>query len=460
MKTDEITSQETDIDTNTSRNSGYLIKWLILSVIAGLTGSCVVQIFISLLSMMQNRIAVLGYPAPLWAIAGAVVVGGIIYKIQPDASVEGMPSSIRGIKNERLYLSTTFFKFWAALVTIGTFGSGGIVGPLGRVSAGLVSFAGKKCSRISNFNHEDQRSAAICGLAAAIGAIFQSPIGGGIFAVEVLHRTRLEYKNIFPGILASTTSVLISKLFGWPGFFSVDVADNFMNITAVGWLLILAVLTGISGGIFTRFYEKFSALIKRRKGNVLLKVMIGSLVAASIGWVINPELLGASENMAQALFINEKQIVLTGRFTEFHSFGLILIIMAAVKIVITCIAVGSGMSAGFAGPSALSGMLLGAAASYFLGIEIGSPTYFAFVAAGFSGMIASVINVPLAAAVITTELFGLHYSLPAGVAAVIGFQINRTHTIYDIALKNKSLFTGILENGKTKLSNIKDRIGA
>lgn len=95
------------------------------------------------------------------------------------------------------------------------------------------------------------------------------------------------------------------------------------------------------------------------------------------------------------------------------------------------------MSAGFTGPSALTGMLLGVSASNFLGVEFASPTYFAFMAAGFSGMLASSMNVPLAAAVLSIEVFGLQYSFPAGVSAIVGFQMMRSSTIYDYAFNIK-----------------------
>ncbi len=450
IKNDKVSNQSTY--TKKPQPCVYLIKWSVLSVVAGLTGATVVQLFLTLLSIIQYGTAFWGLPQPLWVLCGAAIVGGIIYKMYPDSAVEAMPSTISGIKNDTLHPSTTLCKFWATLITLGTFGSGGIVGPLGRVSTGLISLAGKKLAAVWGiFDHEDQRTASICGLAAAIGAIFQSPIGGGIFAVEVLHRTRIEYKNILPGILASTASVVISKLCGWSGFFSVNSSDNFMDISAFGWLLVLVFLASISGAMFTRLYKKISDLFAHFQSNVISKAMIGSFFAASIGWVINPELLGTSQAIGEALFDNQSRIIIAGRLGETLPFGATLLVMAVVKMVITCITAGSGMSVGFVGPSALFGMLLGAAVSYMLGIEIGSATYFAFIAAGFSAMVASVINVPLAAAVITAEIFGLHYSLPAGLGAVIGFQINRTQTFYDFALKTKVQFTGIVKSVNAKM---------
>jgi H+/Cl- antiporter ClcA len=81
-------------------------------------------------------------------------------------------------------------------------------------------------------------------------------------------------------------------------------------------------------------------------------------------------------------------------------------------------------------------MLFGAAFAHLLGVPPLSPDYAAFVAAGFAGMLASSMNIPLAAAIIAIESFGLQYSFPAGIAAIIGFQINRHQTIYDYTVRS------------------------
>ena len=55
-------------------------------------------------------------------------------------------------------------------------------------------------------------------------------------------------------------------------------------------------------------------------------------------------------------------------------------------------------------------------------------------AAGLAGLIASSLNVPLAAAIIVSEVFGSHLGFPAAIAAILGFQANRHHTVYDVTL--------------------------
>jgi H+/Cl- antiporter ClcA len=214
-----------------------------------------------------------------------------------------------------------------------------------------------------------------------------------------------------------------------------------MDISMIGWLLFLCIGTGLLGGFYTFLYNRTTKIIKRKEGNVFLKVLAGSLAAALLAWAVNPQLMGTSTDIIPALFspAEGKIALLSGRISFIPSLGFILIVMFFAKIVCNCITVGCGMSAGFTGPAAISGMFLGAALANFLNIDITSPTYFAFLAAGFSGFLASSMNIPLAAAIMTTDIFGMQHGFPAALAAVIGFQIMRHETIYDYALAGAGL---------------------
>ena len=131
--------------------------------------------------------------------------------------------------------------------------------------------------------------------------------------------------------------------------------------------------------------------------------------------------------------------VLTGRIGGTIPLFIILFIMLAGKAICNCIAVGSGMSAGFTGRATIIGMLLSAACAHLFNVPPDTATDYAFIAAGFCGVLSISMNIPLAPAIMSVEIFGLQYSFPAGLAAVVGFQITRPKTIYDCALKSKEL---------------------
>ena len=424
------------LDNATKLSFTYLAKWIILAMLAGVIGTLVVHSFIYLLGLIRSLIAVSGVPIWVWPAAGAALVGGIIYRIQPHSAGEGIPSYIRGIRANqgKLEFSETFYKFWAALLTIATFGNGGVVGPLGRVTSGIMSYIEGRINKLHVvFDKHDQRTAAICGLAAAIGTIFHSSIGAGIFAVEIIQRKSMGYRDLFPSILSSASAVFVCKSIGWGSFYQFSAVDEFMDVRKIGWLLLLAILTGVAGSFYTYLYSRVSRLFKRKEGNVFLKVVAGSVLAFFIAWAVNPELLGTSRNIIGALFTNDISPV-TGRLSSLPVVPVIIVIMF-LKMLCNCLTVGSGMSAGFTGPTVIVGMLLGVAVSRISNVDCLSPTYYAYLAAGFAGMLASVMNVPLAAAVMAIEVFGLQCSFPACFAAILGFQVTRHRTIYEYALE-------------------------
>jgi H+/Cl- antiporter ClcA len=119
----------------------------------------------------------------------------------------------------------------------------------------------------------------------------------------------------------------------------------------------------------------------------------------------------------------------------------VLVLLAVIigKIVGNCLTTGSGMSAGFTGPAALAGLAGGALVATVIGIPPGSAGYVVLLSAGFSGMIASTMNTPLASAILAVELFGTGYGLPGALSAMIAFQVARYSTIYDVALAKRPI---------------------
>lgn len=409
----------------------FLAKWSLVAIISGVLGTMIVRGFEFSLNTVTAFLSTTVSFLPLWTLLGALICGLLLYRLSPGSAGEGIPSYLKGLHRNKGILDPkeTFFKFFAAFSTLATFGNGGIVGPLGRVVAGLMSFITKKIKHLK-FNDWDVRTATICGLAATIGTIFHSSIGGGIFAVEIVQKSEMRYRDLFPAILSSSTAVLISKTFGWSSFYPINAVQEFMSPSLIWILLVFSLFIGFAGKSFTALYTLISKIFKREQNQRMLpKVLIGSL-AASVGiWFLNPALMGTSKGFIGALFTTDPGI-LYGNLPKTVPLIFILIIMAVAKAIANCVTVGSGMSAGFTGPAALIGMLLGAAWAQLFQFAPGSPNFTTLIAAGFAGMLGSTMNIPIAAAILTIESFGLQYSFPAGLAAIIAFQVNRRDTIY------------------------------
>jgi len=412
-----------------------MVKWITTALISGVVGTLVLQFFIFLARGIGSFINSFPVPLIIWPVAGALFTGAVIYRIEIRASAEGIPAYIRGIALEKGHLSfrVTFFKFFAALATLGTFGDGGIVGPLGRVAAGTAGFIARGFKKMSpQYIQEDIRMAGICGMAGLTAAVFHSPLGAGIFAVEMIQRRSLNYSDLFPAILSSATAVFFSKAMGWRCYYCLEVPNAFMDLRMILPLIIFSLIMGYTGGFYNLTYRKIASLFRRAQGKIIPKLVVGSVISFMLANSVNPGLMGTSDALFNAVIKGHFDVI-TGSLTPFGNTGLLIVFIVIINILSNCITVGCGMNAGFTGPAILTGMLLGASSALFLGLEFGTPNYYMFLAAGFSGMLSSTLKVPMSAAIITIEAFGLAYSFPAGVAALIGFQIIKQTRIFNPA---------------------------
>jgi len=419
-----------------------LFFWIFSAVLAGAIGASTVYIFMYLYKIITETLISLSFiPIFVYPVAGAFIVGTIFYRLSPKSMGEGIPSYLEGLIEHKGYLELkeTFFKFWAALFTLSTFGNGGFIGPVGRVSAGIMSNIGKLFAG-KFMKNSYVRIYSICGLSAAIGSLLHSPIGAGIFAVEIIQKSNMKYKDLFPSILSSASSVFFAKVIGLkPMIQFTSIHENFDH-RIIGWLLLIAIASGLSGYTYIKLYEIISRFLNRdyhlRNRIVVLKVLIGSIIASLLAYFINTDILGTSTGLYKSIFSYEI-FSLYGNLPQTISLPLVLIVLILIKAIANCFTIGSGLSAGFAGPAMLLGLLLGLLFVSFAGISPGTPEFFAFLAAGFAGVLSSTMNTPIATAIITLEMFGFAYSLPAGIASIIGFQLNRKNTLYDLALKQR-----------------------
>ena len=425
-----------------SRSYKYLIQWLIIAIIAGVVGSLFIDIFTMVINRMTDYLSSLdSVPRIVWPVSSALILGFFIYRLEPRAKGEGMPSYIVGLNENfgRLPISETFYKLIASLLTLGTFGNGGYLGPGGRVSAGILS-ALNRLIPAKIIPKEHTALFPICGLAAAFASMIHSPIGAGIFAVEIIQKSSMRYRHLFPAILAAEVSVYMSRIFGFAPVFTVNASQSLVDIRLAGILILVSIVSGFLGRAFTMLYALVSRLFHRDKNlsqtGLALRAVIGSGLAFAAAYFLNPELIGTSREIFKAV-LSGNETLLYGNLNTSMPLYLVLALLIIAKALANSLTVGSGMSAGFAGPAIIIGMLAGAAFADIFGILPGTAEYFALLAAGFAGVFSSTMNTPIAVSVIIMELFGMHYGLPAGLGAVIGFQVNRQHTLYDMVFEEE-----------------------
>ncbi|APW61480.1 H(+)/Cl(-) exchange transporter ClcA [Paludisphaera borealis] len=389
---------------------------------------------------LEGERGAITYPWPWWMVVLVPTVGGLIsgflvFTWAPEAEGHGTDAMIRAFHEGSGMIRTRvpFIKTISSIITIGTGGSAGQEGPIAQIGSGFGSFL----ARVLRLPVGERRILMLAGAAGGVGAIFRAPLGGALFAGEVLYSsTAFESAALLPclssSIIAYSTFALFitpQPIFSLPPLTFQGLRDLplYVGLTllcaAVGWLY-TRVFYGLRDHLFNPL--PIPRVFKPAVGGALLGVVAlayPQVMAGGYGWVqwgaigMPPELAGAGEtpfvpNMSMSL----------------------LLILSLVKIVATGLTISSGGSGGVFGPSMLIGGMIGGfygqLMQWWLPEAHIAPS--AFVLVGMGGFFAGVSKTPLTSIVMVSEMTG-SYSLlvPLMLACGLNMALSRRWTIYE-----------------------------
>ncbi len=395
--------------------SGYMLKWFLFATFMGLGGGASAIV----LYRTINGVELFGNLLPIWlapAIGGAIVC--LIYYVDRDAMGLGTNRYITSIniKSGAMKKKTFITKMMATAVTLGFKGSGGVEGPMVIIGGSLANSVSSLPLVRSIVNVEDRRIMTICGAAGAVGAIFRSPLGGGIFVVEVLYKSSLHYNELFPAILSSTIGYAVFSMFsnGNPLFYIPDYTPNMLNIP---FFILSGVLAGVVALVFMWFFERSVQLFRKYPYARRLRPIIGGLCAG---------LVFISIPKASGIGIDTIQQLISGGALQLNTLVLLLI----GKVLATSFTVGSDGSAGLVIPALFLGAVCGNMMMTVLRVSDAGFSA-SLVISGMAASLASIANVPVAASVLIVEMVGLRHGVPATIGSIVGYVVGHSKVIYD-----------------------------
>ena len=370
-----------------------------------------------------------------WVMVALPAVGAVLgyLLIKWFSSVEharGTDSAIRAYHHRSGYITSVVVptKSVASVLTVASGGSAGYEGPVTLIGAAV----GSVIARRLQLSARAQRILMTAGLAGGIGALFQAPLAGALFGMEIMYSSSdIAYETALPCFISSVVSYTVfAYFFGWGSLFAMPsdcVFDSGLRLLPY-FVLALVVVFGV------RFYISTFRTIEMKFATLRLprtaKVALGGLATGVIGLFV-PDVLGTSYSIIQASFT-------AGRSEFFADYGSLTIAgfvgFFFMKAIATSLTVGSGGSGGVFAPALVCGGTLGAAVGLFfarvLPASIGiHPAAFALV--GMAGFLASAIRTPLTAIVMVAEISGNHELLaPAMWVCGISFWLNNGWTLY------------------------------
>jgi CIC family chloride channel protein len=418
-----------------TRRLKFLGRITIFAACMGIVNSSIVRIFQVSTFFIWNWLdeALLG-PYPLLIVIvpgiGALLASFLFYRPCPDARGEGVPIYLKTIRNKQGEFTpfVGLYKFFAALFVMGFRGSGGFVGPTVAMNAHAGTWIQRQLQKVMpgwlDFSRTNYRLGAICGAAAALGALFKIPLGGGFFAVEILEPANLHYRNLFPAVLSSSIGSLAYKVFYDPSpVFPLHPGFE-LDFSLLPAIFITALLAGLVSLFFVSFYQHTTPFFNNLNLPERFIPFIGGLLAGVTGLILGREVLGTGHSLISVLMNNNLLL----------SAGLLFLLG---RILTTSFTIGSGGSAGFTFPAIVMGFICGNTVSALFG-PLAQTAHIALLVTGMTGVLACLMNIPLAAIIIAIELFGFPYGVPAVIGSVIGFHIGRGEIIYRYEEEDKS----------------------
>ena len=280
----------------------------------------------------------------------------------------------------------------------------------------------------TRLSDEQRRLLVACGAGAGMAAAYGVPLGGALFAVEVL-RGVLALRLILPALLASATAAGVAWSLAMPNEPTYVFPSYTLSLSVVCW----AVAAGPVAGAVSVGFIRVIAWADKNKPTGLRRILAPAGVLALLGAVsiAFPQLLGNGKDVAELVF--------TGQVAPITALALLFLKPAA-----TALCLGSGVPGGLFTPSLATGALLGATLGVaWSWIWPGVPPGLCAII-GSAAVLAATTHGPVSSVVLMMELTGRDRSfiLPMLIAVVTATVVARTmdeRSIYDARFSDRQM---------------------
>lgn len=427
-------------------SDAYARPWrmLLLSLVLGIVGGLGAVVFLDMLALAQRGfLGVLAGVYPLsvmqathlhafpgavhwnwWILLsttlGGLIAGVLVYTFAPEAEGHGTDSAVKSFHQLKGYIRARVIvvKSIASAITIGSGGAAGREGPTAQIAAGIGSLLG----RLLRLSDDEKRLMVLVGMAAGLSAIFKSPLGTAIFAVEVLYSGMHFEGRALPFTLtgSAVAYAVICMFNGWSTLFTVPLHVDFNSPEQLLWYALLGVVCGLMGTLLPNVFYGVRDGFRKLPIPDHFKPAIGGLLVGLIALVF-PQILGGGYGIMQ--------LAVQGTL---GTSMLLLLLLSVFKVVALALTVGSGGSGGVFAPSLFVGALLGAAfwlLLHQLGVSNEPAAGMALV--GMAAVFGAGARVPVATTVMVAEMTGGYKLMaPTMLAVAIAYLLQVALTRY------------------------------
>lgn len=324
---------------------------------------------------------------------GAALSSLFLEKIIKEGAGHGVPEVVYSVSRHGglMRFRSSFSRLISSCLTIGSGGSAGPEAPVVMSGAAI----GSNIAQFFSLNDRQRVALVGCGAAGALSAIFNAPITGLVFTIEVIigEWTAL---NIVPIAVASVFGAQVSRLLQGNQIAFTHLKFNIDSFDLMACLG-LAVFTAVASILLTRALRVSHGISDKIKIPVWLRAVVGGCAVGIIGLFL-PDVLGEGYHSIQ--------LMVEGAFPK----GLLIVSMLVfAKILATSFTLGWGGSGGIFAPCLVIGSFTGL--MYHRLIEMMWPGVSwanegSFALLGMTGLISGILQAPLTGIFLIVEITG------------------------------------------------------
>jgi chloride channel protein, CIC family len=355
---------------------------------------------------------------PLVTTLGGLIAGVLVYSLAPEAEGHGTDTAVKAYHTSGGFLRARIapLKMIASAITIGAGGSAGREGPTALISAGIGSIY----ASLTHRTVEDRRLLVLIGMACGLSAIFRSPIGTSLFAIEVLYGgMEFETSALLYTLLGSVVAYAVNGLFvGYQPLFQVP-PTSVPQILDYPWYILLGLAAGVVATMIPVVFYRVRDAFKDIPIPPHFKPAIGGLLVGLLALAL-PQVLGGGYGYIQE--------AINGNLSA----GLLLALVFG-EMLALALTISSGGSGGVFAPSLFIGAMLGG----FLAKVFHQPAA-ALTVVGMAAVFGGAARVPIATMFMVTEMTGDYTLLvPAALTVILSYLVQ---TALSARLKYQSLY--------------------
>jgi len=349
-----------------------LVRLSILALVVGLVTGLTAVAFRDLIGFVHNLLflglPVFRYDANLFTppspwgpfvilvpVVGGLAVTFLVSKFAPEARGHGVPEVMDAIYYQGGVIRPVIavVKSLASAIAIGSGAAVGREGPIIQIGSALGSTLGQ----IVRMPAGQRITLVAAGAGAGIAATFNTPIGGVMFAIELM-MPEVSVRTFLPVAIATGTATFIGRMFfgQQPAFAVPSLPPLSVDASAVAILCLYALLGAITGLAATAFVrglhlieDLFDKIRERYTRHVVGMLLVGMMMYALF--------VRFGQYYVDGVGYSTVQAILLGQLT---SAGLLALLFVA-KLLATSLSLGSGSSGGIFSPSLFMGATIGGA---------------------------------------------------------------------------------------------------